>query len=984
MQPAAEVYTGQYSLPASSELEIDVSGTTDTLPRSHDFATAARAQPARPHVAEGAHGDAAIPAAALSGEPAHQPAPLICSKTDLCDRPKGHRGVCKGWRHRLVCKGSGPSTAPASPDTPAGVPALLQDTATADDDAAKPRNIVRLRVGLQKLAEAAAEVLVVPAAALLGAPGERMAEVQAALGGGAREWWAAALHDRQQEALQAQQEGGAAAAAAAAAQQQQQRQPPRKVAQPAASARGVPPGEAMRGLGDGHGAQQQLSSASSGSARGSRLMPPDAPTSPADGEVAADSAGGAPATRPGAAPTAQPSKAPAPKHSAAAAALAVEPGAAPAESVSAVAPAAAPAPAPAAAEQPAPAPAEQSAPAPAEQPALPAPPAPADAPKGALRVRCALHSRCALRSGHQGPCKAKRKEPPAPPPTAPAMAPWLARALGKHADDGADGPAAPGAAGQAGPAFKRRRPSSRGEACPEGQGAAAAGARATPASAAATATVQQPQQQSPPAPPGDCPSQLLPAAPAPSPAAAPAPPALECALALASRLESELARERERSAAAAERASQAEAEAAGYWQALRAREAREAGQRLAAAAAAGSGVRAPAQHPMAWQPPPPPRAVAAGADDPPLDAVAAELGILTDQLLLEAPGAPHGLDSTLLDWDVDGSIFDPGMVPDFAAGELAHGGAPPREVQPAGEQDPGVPRALGVLRRMGTTAARASQLRSSGAGWAVASLARRCPAPMPAAAAQAVASGWRDQVEKLVREAAHEDDPGQLHALLCDVADTPAGPPHGPQQSTDSSSSESSEESSSSDSDRDSSDGARNGQGGRSSAETTAPPLGSSWYETNCRPRGPCKRRLRPPSALDDYAVDWLSAEPGGGAGAGGGSGGSAGRRRSRQAASAQLALPVAPSPPAPHGLSDPGQLSDRERVGKFPRRTAFSHEEKEAFKACLLRHGRNWEALLEVLPGRTLTMIRNFYNNHRSKLGLDSLLRQREAALRS
>jgi len=61
-----------------------------------------------------------------------------------------------------------------------------------------------------------------------------------------------------------------------------------------------------------------------------------------------------------------------------------------------------------------------------------------------------------------------------------------------------------------------------------------------------------------------------------------------------------------------------------------------------------------------------------------------------------------------------------------------------------------------------------------------------------------------------------------------------------------------------------------------------------------------------------------------------------------------------------------------KRRPGRPP--SSWTGEEKDAFLAAFKAHGADWNDLQSALPTKTITQIKGYYRNYRSKLGLDAL----------
>lgn len=55
-------------------------------------------------------------------------------------------------------------------------------------------------------------------------------------------------------------------------------------------------------------------------------------------------------------------------------------------------------------------------------------------------------------------------------------------------------------------------------------------------------------------------------------------------------------------------------------------------------------------------------------------------------------------------------------------------------------------------------------------------------------------------------------------------------------------------------------------------------------------------------------------------------------------------------------------------------RGAVWSAEERERFMEVFQVHGRNWEKLMQAIPGKSLSQIKTYYQNYKSKLGLDKI----------
>eukprot|EP00127_Corallochytrium_limacisporum_P003483 Clim_evm111s149 gene=Clim_evmTU111s149 len=56
---------------------------------------------------------------------------------------------------------------------------------------------------------------------------------------------------------------------------------------------------------------------------------------------------------------------------------------------------------------------------------------------------------------------------------------------------------------------------------------------------------------------------------------------------------------------------------------------------------------------------------------------------------------------------------------------------------------------------------------------------------------------------------------------------------------------------------------------------------------------------------------------------------------------------------------------------------TLWTAEDKARFADAVRKCGKNWEALAQMFPGKTSSQTRNFFNNHRHKMGLDQLVKE-------
>jgi hypothetical protein len=60
---------------------------------------------------------------------------------------------------------------------------------------------------------------------------------------------------------------------------------------------------------------------------------------------------------------------------------------------------------------------------------------------------------------------------------------------------------------------------------------------------------------------------------------------------------------------------------------------------------------------------------------------------------------------------------------------------------------------------------------------------------------------------------------------------------------------------------------------------------------------------------------------------------------------------------------------------GRSGAQTHWKDEEKEEFMRLLTEHGKNWELLKKLIPNKNEKQIKNFYQNYKHKLKLQSLL---------
>ena len=51
-----------------------------------------------------------------------------------------------------------------------------------------------------------------------------------------------------------------------------------------------------------------------------------------------------------------------------------------------------------------------------------------------------------------------------------------------------------------------------------------------------------------------------------------------------------------------------------------------------------------------------------------------------------------------------------------------------------------------------------------------------------------------------------------------------------------------------------------------------------------------------------------------------------------------------------------------------------WTQEEKDTFMTTFKQHGRDWQKLVERIPGKTVNQIKTFYQNYKQKLGLDQI----------
>eukprot|EP01122_Echinamoeba_exundans_P011557 TRINITY_DN4629_c0_g2_i1.p1 TRINITY_DN4629_c0_g2~~TRINITY_DN4629_c0_g2_i1.p1 ORF type:complete len:1501 (+),score=359.06 TRINITY_DN4629_c0_g2_i1:166-4668(+) len=91
--------------------------------------------------------------------------------------------------------------------------------------------------------------------------------------------------------------------------------------------------------------------------------------------------------------------------------------------------------------------------------------------------------------------------------------------------------------------------------------------------------------------------------------------------------------------------------------------------------------------------------------------------------------------------------------------------------------------------------------------------------------------------------------------------------------------------------------------------------------------------------------------------------GGRGGARASKGAAA------VVEPPPPP--------VEDKEASLPSTPSSHWTDGEKQIFKDQFVKHGKDWKSIAEALPSKTANQVKNFYQNYRVKLNLDSLRRQ-------
>jgi hypothetical protein len=78
---------------------------------------------------------------------------------------------------------------------------------------------------------------------------------------------------------------------------------------------------------------------------------------------------------------------------------------------------------------------------------------------------------------------------------------------------------------------------------------------------------------------------------------------------------------------------------------------------------------------------------------------------------------------------------------------------------------------------------------------------------------------------------------------------------------------------------------------------------------------------------------------------------------------------------PAP--LPPPPPVEEKEPAVPTTPSSHWTDGEKQIFKDQFVKHGKDWKSIAEALPSKTANQVKNFYQNYRVKLNLDSLRRQ-------
>lgn len=111
--------------------------------------------------------------------------------------------------------------------------------------------------------------------------------------------------------------------------------------------------------------------------------------------------------------------------------------------------------------------------------------------------------------------------------------------------------------------------------------------------------------------------------------------------------------------------------------------------------------------------------------------------------------------------------------------------------------------------------------------------------------------------------------------------------------------------------------------------------------------------------------------------GARGGRGGASARGKSASAASAAATPPASPAVPAPSAPTAASSSTDDKDLPSGTPSSHWTEQEKTIFKDQFVKHGKDWKSIADALPSKTANQAKNFYQNYRLKLNLDSLRKQ-------
>uniref|UniRef100_A0A7S1G4K6 SANT domain-containing protein n=1 Tax=Bicosoecida sp. CB-2014 TaxID=1486930 RepID=A0A7S1G4K6_9STRA len=165
-----------------------------------------------------------------------------------------------------------------------------------------------------------------------------------------------------------------------------------------------------------------------------------------------------------------------------------------------------------------------------------------------------------------------------------------------------------------------------------------------------------------------------------------------------------------------------------------------------------------------------------------------------------------------------------------------------------------------------------------------------------------------------------------------------------------------------------------------------------TWHKGVAHPEVPFHAAAAGAGAADAAAVAGFAVAPyddTGGAGAGAGAG-----------ATAVDAVPDAKAVVEPSSSPDPSPVAVKRKAGEdgvpaSKRRPSakaeagsgqkrvlqkWTTEEKRQFVELFKQHGRNWRTLVQLMPSKSQSQVKNFYQNNKQRLGLEAMLEEHAA----